>query len=217
MGHRIDQSETAHDVQVERFARRTVRLGFVGGQEKTIQFDSKTDTTECETQYRQYVEAERDEPHPEGRLADLARKRNVFTVADRNDVSYREFVGMDEKYLVSWDDGATIRIVDPEELDHIMDMASSMRAGMESESRSQTSIPLEGEEPEPAYDTDIPEDEVSESEEESEPEVEEEDEGAEEEPQSEAEPEPEPEPESEPEVEEEGEEVYDTDIPEPVN
>lgn len=180
--------EEQHDIEVERFARRTVTIGFEGGQEKTVEYDSKQDTSECETHFRQYVEANRDGPNSQRNLSELARKRNVFTIADRNHVSYRQFEGLTRKYLVSWNDGETVRIVEEDELDNIMDAAASTRDRSEQEEAERAServdIALDDE-----PDTDIPEDE----------------------PQDEIEPE-----EIEPEPEEEPEEEYDTDIPEPV-
>lgn len=200
MGQEI--TDNPHDVKVARFARRTIKIGFVGGQEKTIEYDERQDSTEIKTQYRQYVEAERPGPNPDADLEDLARERNVFTVTDRNDVSYREFQGMEEKFLISWDDGQSVHIVEADEVDKIMDVAASIRGGQAPPEPSQEQQSPMDQQP-ARVKAEQAAQEMAASEEEDREDTEEPDTDIQEEPEEPADTEVE-------------EEEYDTDIPEPV-
>lgn len=126
-----------HDVIVERFMRRTIRIGsLVGGVEKTVEYDMKVEKPTVErvrrsnggadrfpektkVEYRKYREAKRENPQ-EGDLSGLARKQTTFTLTNTDDVSYREFVSADPMYLVSWDEGASVHIMSEEELDDLL-------------------------------------------------------------------------------------------------
>lgn len=142
MGYRIEEGDDSHDVHVERFARRKVAIGFTGGQEKTIEFDTQKKTVDSETKFRQYIDTEREQAHPDARLQELAYKQNVFTVANRQDVSYRQLLGTEEKFLVSWDNGATVRVVDPENIDNLFEVTAA--------SKGQSVQQIQEEEPSPS-------------------------------------------------------------------
>lgn len=131
----VDMAPTMPDmnlpagVEVARFARLTLNVGFVGGQEKEVQYDNRRQTDNGEIQYRQYIERDKEQPPKAENLKDAAPMRSVLKVLSDTDVSYTEFVGSEEKYLVTWDNGRTIRVMDPDE------MMTVLRATAEREER----------------------------------------------------------------------------------
>lgn len=107
-------------VEVARFARLTLNVGFVGGQEKEVQYDSRTQKDTGEIQYRQYVERDNDQPPNADNLKDATPMRSILKVLSDTDVSYTEFVGSEELYLVTWDNGRTIKVMEPEEMTTVL-------------------------------------------------------------------------------------------------
>lgn len=162
------------DVIVERFSRRTIRIGsLVSGVEKTIEYDTKIEkptrervkrTSEgtvhfpeqSKVEYRKFREAKRE--HARDRdLSSLARKQTIFTLTDTDGVSYREFVKAETMYLVSQDNGATVRIMDEEELNQLLGEEESEDGTTPTDVLDNALDRLDESEPEPEYDTDVPE------------------------------------------------------------
>jgi hypothetical protein len=157
------------EVEIERFARRKIKLGFAGGHEEIVSYDSRTDTVECETQFRKYLNTNRDAPS-NGKLSEVMKKRNVFTIVNKESLLYKRFMDMQELFLVSWDGGESIEIMDYEEMTKTLDIAASQKQEVVKEvpkeeltENTRKAItrfeeePEESDDTEKKYDTDIPE------------------------------------------------------------
>lgn len=134
----IREQEPPHDLLVERFSRRTIKIGsLVGGVEKEVTYDTKVEKPvrerverhnggstrfpeQVKVEYRVFREAKREHPQ-EGDLSSLARKQTIFTLTNKDDVSYKEFVKAETMYLVSWDNGSSVHIMDEQELNQLFD------------------------------------------------------------------------------------------------
>lgn len=122
-------SDLPSGVDVERISRRTLTIGFVGGQEKDVQYDDRVEKDNGEVHYRRFVETERETAPESGGLEAAAFKRTALKVMNQQDVSYTEFGGAEELFLVTWDHGKTVHIMEEEEMMNVIE------AVLESEDR----------------------------------------------------------------------------------
>lgn len=108
------------NAQVARFTRITSRIGFASGAEETVAYDERVVVDDDETHFRQFTERNADEPLHGGQfdLRDDVPQRTVLRVFGypRETIEYRRFVESEQLYLVTYDAGRSIRILQPDEV-----------------------------------------------------------------------------------------------------
>lgn len=132
----LPTDEMPAGVSVSRFVRITVNIGFVGGQEKTISYDSKREHSDGVIEYRKYIERHSDKPPKGGSdkgLEDVVTKRNTLQIYSDADISFTEFVNSETMYLATWDDGRNIAILSDAEVSNVLAAVASQQDRMRPE------------------------------------------------------------------------------------